>query len=652
MTDSVPRTAANHSPRGLATIAYLKTRFNEGVDHLAMFEPFVEAAIDGLASDEMEISDVGDWIKQNTGLTIPGEILKSLLRRSAKKDRLERHGGRYFRIGGPIAGGQNVQAVLQDMAAEQRRLGLGLRDFGKARGQEIPSADAALSALMRFLDANHIGIVLGQPLNRENNGLDADLQTTIAAFVAGVARERSTPEFAILNGIVQGLIVLNALLLRDIPTRRNLDGLTAFLDSGLLLQALGLTGEKSRETIQEALRIVRESGARLRVFQNTLNEMARILRVHEERLGSPNRMRTLRQTPLTRHFLGIGASPADVRQEIALMQNNLERMGIRVHQLPRHQADYTEDDNTLAELLRDPDRPKGSDDDRVWHDVDAVAAVLTLRAGVSVSHVGRAKYAFVSDSGHTVRNVEKWCRETKQRGLAPMVHFRSLVGTAWVGRPTEAPDVPMAQLVAVCAGMLRPSEEVWSKFIGHLEQLVESGELTDDESIVILASELTQEKVSSGEFSDDTEAESFKEVIDRVRGVREEKMQTRLEYESRERASLESGIRSFSTRLTKFVIGMLQALLFAGAAAGGWLSVSTEWADTPSSLSTQVTAWIFVAMFLGLSLLPALPRRFDPRNALGRLETWLERRIRKFVAGGGKAEGKKGERERKEGEDE
>ena len=175
------------------------------------------------------------------------------------------------------------------MAAEQRRLGAGLREFSEARGQQIPSTDAALSALMRFLDTNHIGIVLGQPLNPENSGMDADLQTTIAAFVAGVARQRSAPEFAILNGIVQGLIVLNALLLRDIPRRRNLDGLTAFLDSGLLLQALGLTGEKSQETTQEALRIVRESGVRLRVFENTLSEMARILRIYEERLGSPDR---------------------------------------------------------------------------------------------------------------------------------------------------------------------------------------------------------------------------------------------------------------------------------------------------------------------------------------------------------------------------
>ena len=85
MIKSVSHAATNHSSRGLATIAYLKTRFNEGVDHLAMFEPFVEAAIDGFARDDLEISDVGEWIKKTTGLSIPGEILKSLLGRSAKK---------------------------------------------------------------------------------------------------------------------------------------------------------------------------------------------------------------------------------------------------------------------------------------------------------------------------------------------------------------------------------------------------------------------------------------------------------------------------------------------------------------------------------------------------------------------------------------
>ena len=331
-----------------------------------------------------------------------------------------------------------------------------------------------------------------------------------------------------------------------------------------------------------------------------------------------------------------------MRQEVALMRKNLERMAIRVHQLPKHRPEHTEDERALAELLRDPERPKGSDDDRVWHDVQAVAAVLTLRAGVAVSHVGQAKYVFVSDGVHTVRNVEKWCRETDQGGLAPMVHFRSVVGTAWVGHPTDAPDVPMAQLVAVCAGVLRPSEELWSRFIGHLERLVESGELTDDESIVVLASELTREKLSSGEFADDTEAETLKEVIDRVRGDREQKMRTALERERTERAVLESGVSSFSARLTKFVIRVLQAGLFVGATAGAWLSVSTDWADSPWSLWKQVASWICVTMFLGLSLLPTLPDRFDMRNALGRLEIWLERRIRKLVAGGGIEDGEDG----------
>ena len=61
----------------------------------------------------------------------------------------------------------------------------------------------------------------------------ARLDHAVAAFVADLVEEGG-PDCAVLEDIVKGFIVQNALLLRDIPiTGRHLDGLTVFVDTGV-----------------------------------------------------------------------------------------------------------------------------------------------------------------------------------------------------------------------------------------------------------------------------------------------------------------------------------------------------------------------------------------------------------------------------------
>ena len=84
------------------------------------------------------------------------------------------------------------------------------------------------------------------------------------------------------------------------------------------------------------------------------------------------------------------------------MPTKLRRLQVSTHHFPRRITEHTEDETALASLLKDPKRDPGSDDERVWHDVDAVAAIMTLRAGIRTGQVGHARYIFASDSTRTV----------------------------------------------------------------------------------------------------------------------------------------------------------------------------------------------------------------------------------------------------------
>ena len=635
--------------RGLATIAFLKARFDEGMDHLDMFQPFVDDAVKHLPRTDIEIADVVHKIRESTGLLVPSETVKTLLRRSVRKGVLERHGGRYFRRQ-DHGEGEELPQRLRELENAQLGLASRLREFATARGETLSSDDAALAVLMNFLDANHIGIVLGQATHAgPANGSDR-LDQTVAAFVAMVDRERGA-EYAALDGVVKGLIVQNALLLRDIPAKRHFDNLTVFLDTGVLLRALGYAGHTEQQVTVESLEIIRKAGARLSAFERTVDEVEGILRVYEEKLGTSAGVKSLRPTMLTANWLAVRASPADIRQEIALLGTKLKSLGVRTRRFPEHVVEHTENEKALANRLRDP-KANGSDDARVWHDVEAVAAIMTMRAGLRTRQFRKTKFLFVSESSQTVSQVQEWYREIDAASLEPMVHFRSIANAAWILRPAAAPEQPMHQLVAVCMTMLRPSDAMWSKFVTRLGELVASGDLGDDESIAVLASEFTWDRLADAETAEDLESDTVREIVERVREQQETELRAQLADVRRQRddgalavaearrdtEQIAANVREGAERLATCLVWGIYGLLAVVAVVGAWLRLPSEWSETlRADENWWFIWWVCVLVCLVLSMPGLLSRKFHVLDVFDRLKRFLTARLTDiFVRGDGR----------------
>ena len=411
--------------RGLATVAFLKARFDAGADHLGMFQPVVENAIRNSQSDSIELAAVRAAIRASTGLYIPTDIVKTLLRRATRAGLLTREGGRFLRAS-TDRGSTEFESAIEALERANGNLAAHLRAYAASRGHSFASDDDALAMLVQFLDAHHIGVVLGQPIQPRFLN-EADKRSHIVAGFVAATIEGGGPNCAILDDIVKGLIVQNALLLRDIPiSERHLAGLTVFFDSGVLLQALGYAGPVETQATTEALGLIRAAGARLRAFTGTVNEMETILRVYQDRLGSSAGVRSLRSTPLTHHFLSIKATPSQIRQEIALLTTNLNRLGVRVQDFPEHVKEYTEDERELADALKDHNKGPDADEARIWHDIMAIAGVLTLRAGDRPTGVANAKYVFASGSGRTVDSAVGWYRRSHSHGWSQSSIFGRL----------------------------------------------------------------------------------------------------------------------------------------------------------------------------------------------------------------------------------
>lgn len=538
MQDSPLRTpSAPPDVKGLATLALLKANFDSGKDHIEMFMPFVLDSVGAHSASDFALEDLRPLLESRHGLRIPSTTLRTILSRAVKRGALRREGGRYFRDTS-FPKTPDLTCAREAVVAEQSRLAAALAEFAQANALATLTEADALALLLQFLGQHHVGLILeadiaagAEALIGQHSVLSSRDQRLVAAFVTRhVLQDPSLLD--VLRRMLEGFVLQNALLLRDISAAtRRFAKLTVFFDTGFLLSALGLNGEAAGLAARETLDLLRDTGARLAVFDNTLNEIKRILRVYEDRLATADGISSLHPTGVTRYVLTHRFSPSDIREQIALLEANVRGLGIAVHKAPLHDRRWTLDEPKLTEMIR---KPQESDlHPRVIHDVDCIAAVLTLRAGHSCQTYDDARAVFATTTGLLVTNVRDWYQEQGEPGVPPVIHQLALSNIAWLKRPASGSKLKLHELVALCSAALVPGRRVWELFIKHLRELRASGRLSSDEAVAIVVNELTDSLLSRFDDEVDADADTIAEVVERVRDQHRAEAQQTIELAKR-----------------------------------------------------------------------------------------------------------------------
>ena len=508
----------NGVPKALATVAFLKTKLDEGCDHLGLFEPLILDSLAHITSPYFLSDDIRALVDSRRGLLLPTNAIQTLLGRCAKRGFIERSGGRWLRTSKPIADEEfeKIHALIQ---RDQADLGLAFVDFARDNGVHIETPAEALTAIATFVSDNKVQVILNEsvsdsPLDRSS--LDRKLTRMIARFITGHCLQ--TPSLrAALEGLTEGILLLDTLLMRDIPDAgQSFQDLWVVFDTGILFAAMDLAGLANGVAAKEALTLLRAAGAKTIAFNRTLDEMRRILSLYEERLGTAAGRLSLYPTALTQHVLKAKLSSADMRIISATLVQRLENIGIKVRDLPAHLAPYTLNEETLAKSLTDADHPD-LDSPRVRHDVDCIAGVLTIRHGHVSTSIERSRSIFCTSSGSVVRSIQQWFFNEGEHGAPPIIHQAALSSIAWLKKPAVAPSLKIHELAAVCLAVMRPTRPTWTKFVGTLTRLRAEGTITDDETATIVASELIEPLLAHLDDEFEPDSDSIQEAIERVR---------------------------------------------------------------------------------------------------------------------------------------
>lgn len=511
------------TPRGLATLALLSARFDEGRDHLGLFEPFVADAVLALAGDHFVAADLRELIAERSGLLMPADTINTLLNRFVRQSRLKREGGRFVRSTGTVdlLDRPQFEGLKRSNEAKYQALASAFHAFASEKGASLANREDALAALCSFISDNKVPLVLSEPLpsrSAQRSTLSPGLVRIVAQFIT--ERCSQAPDLASpLEALIEGVVLQDTLMLNDLADLgHRLDGLTVFIDTPLLLSALELTGVANAVAAKEGLSLIREAGAAICAFDVTIAEMRRILYLLESRISTATGQLSIFPSDLARHLIATRKSASDIRAISATLEQRLSAIGITVKDVPKHEARYTLDETSLAESLKDY-RDDDTDTPRIRHDVDCVAAVLTRRAGTTSSTLERSRAVFCTSSGLVVRNVQRWYQEQNAGGVPPIAHQFALSSIAWLKKPRSARHLKLHELVSMCASAMKPSRETWARFTEKLKQLRSDGAISDDETVAIIASDLTEPLLVAIDDDIGSDAASIDEAIDRVRAA-------------------------------------------------------------------------------------------------------------------------------------
>ena len=472
----------------IASLAILKVNWDQlGKDYIENFVPLIAECIRLSDEDVVSLPGLQEDVQTRFGLTLPQSIISSTLSRARKRGYVTLQHHSYRREPAELAklGFSRIQASV--LAGHDSLLAT-LREFAHSRYALSWSEQQADAALLAFLEDHQLFITRASVRGTVLPDVDPpspDARYIVAAFAKHLQATGSS-HFAFLETVAKGNMLANAVFLPEpSQAQRNFHGTTVFLDTTFLIYALGYAGEIRQAPCLELINLLYETGAELRCFQHTLEEIRGALDACANRIIRGDLRITYGPgVPTFEYFLSRGYSASDLQILISKVDKSLKDLRIRIEQKPAYRQDFLIDEPGLTQRLSE--RMKYANERALVRDVDTISAIMRLRAGQTYFYVEDSRAVFVTTNTTLAREATLFLRgDDELYGVAPCLTDFSLTNLLWLKRPTSAPTLPRKRIIADCFAATQPDEQLWSKYLAEIDRLEQSKQISAEDYYVL-----------------------------------------------------------------------------------------------------------------------------------------------------------------------
>jgi hypothetical protein len=259
------------SEKLITTLAILKVNADRGRDYIDYFVPFVAECLRASSHDAVSLAEVRDELVRRFGIAIPLGALKTILKRAARKGYLRRDAEIYRRVMAELET-LDFARIRDDALRQETALVRKLVEFSKQRFDVDWTDQQAEGALLAHLESRSAMLLAattsGAAVPTPASASPSE-DFVVSVFILHLAD--TDPEgFGYLETLVKGSALAGVMFFPELANVvSSFSGLTVYLDTRVLLRALGLEGESSREVVTEMLDLVYELGGRLASTRRT-----------------------------------------------------------------------------------------------------------------------------------------------------------------------------------------------------------------------------------------------------------------------------------------------------------------------------------------------------------------------------------------------
>lgn len=520
----------------------------ERKDTFDLLSPFVEYSIAKTTSigKLVQIQDLQNYLKTEFGYEeIPINAITLILNRLSPKI-LKRENKQYRlmeSLDSKIDKFENERVRYKERAEKVASV---LTDYLNARLSTKFDREKALNALIDFFAINGMYVISDITALELLKSKDDELVYCIAQFVVN-EYEQDSLVFHYIVSMVKGFFVSTAISLQpqntDV-TESKFKELKCYVDTRVIINALGMTSKTETIAATELLTMLREKGAGLYCFRHTYWEIISIIEAYKNSLKYHNSSKndtfhTLEGWDEKEYTV------SDVERYQSLLENKIKSIGINIVEAPdctkntdKYPLDYIDFKSYIGEKI------SYAKEDALDRDIKSIASILLMRDGCSSDCIEGCRFIFVTSNIRLVkRSNEYLIKSNIVRGdsVMPINTDIELSSIVWLKCYASHKDYPRNKLIEYAFAALEPTEEILKAFRMTVDKMRDDGGITEEEAAIIKTDHFSRRKLAETargnpeRVDENTIYEIKAELKDRLVGnVRKEKDAEIEEYRVRE----------------------------------------------------------------------------------------------------------------------
>ena len=617
--------------RLLINMAIVKVNWDHsGADLLENYIPLLAYAVSECKTTTASLDEIRKHFRSVAEFEVPIAALGTLIKRASKK-----HGFLSRQPDGTFE-------ICRDKLPDQQYLNLRDTELRKYQALKhsfiayceshniVPPAPEEIDAY--FFDVLYdvapslIGSTTSLTQTNISNREPESVKALIARFV-NHCYESDPASSSAIESFVRGAMLTETFYYSapDALSQKMRD-VVVYFDTGFLLRALGLCEQGTAEPCKELTQILRGMSVKMRCFRDTFNEFHRILHAASSQLRGGRRLIARSPGDIFDYYNSIGATQSDVELDIAMLEQSLNKIGIRIEDRPEHVKALTVDEAKLTQYILEA--LPGQTVDARQHDIDCLTSIFRFRAGRAQPYLESCVAIFVTTNVELARASARYFNENEGVSNAPICMADQVFTTlVWLKSVNKLPNLPKHRLVANCIAATQPSDRLWKQYLNEATSLKENKEISEHDYAVLINSlearhHLMDSVIEQGEFVHG----SVKDVLALARATYTVELNGKLiaiEREANAQRTKIDGLISSTSRIATLCIRYSALLLWISLIVAGLFVTAPK----PFTLAAilDLEAWLFCLMaVVGVLNLVWGVRLYD---SCDRISGWFGERI-------------------------